>query len=100
MLKNRGEFNETLDYLSEQIRRKGFFVADDNTKLKKLSQKDNKGNKYLWLMHQAKLLKYFNKRFVVRLLLIHIGLVSAVARTASASTLVAGGLGYCCWHRS
>ena len=35
-----------LNYRSQQIREKGFFVTDYNTKLKKkLSKKDKRGNK-------------------------------------------------------
>lgn len=59
-LTNLREFNETLNYCSQQIREKGFFVTDYNTKLKKkLPKKDNRGNKDLWPMYQTKLLKDF-----------------------------------------
>lgn len=34
-LTNLREFNESLNYCSQQIRKKGFFVTDYNTKLKK-----------------------------------------------------------------
>lgn len=37
-LTNLQEFNETLNYHSQQIREKGFFVHDYNTKLKKIIQ--------------------------------------------------------------
>lgn len=56
-LTNLREFNETLNYHREQIREKGFFYY--NTKLKKLSKKDNGGNKDLWPMYQTELLKDF-----------------------------------------
>lgn len=77
------------NYGSQQIREKGFFVTDYNTKLKKLLKEDNRGKQSLWPMYQTKLLKDFNKciYLIHCLLLIHINLVSAVGRIVNAGTV-------------